>query len=246
MQHPSLSINLRCIEDNARTLVGLCGDKGVIPVGISSLVEMSEPIAKAVQVGGIRAIGDTQLYQLKKMAALPLRKILLRRCLQCEVDEVISHTDISLHSEREVLEALSRAAVKADKCHQVIIVHDLDYLCEAGLDDSETESLAELVLALPGLVLAGISSYLDCYSAVEYSAAHRLPPACQAALTGWAGASGLKAGSARGMILMMPGLGVPRLNHLRSGRSSIVGIGLKQYLDQRHPEISDQPASGIG
>ena len=231
MQHPSLSINLRIIENNTRTLLGLCRDKGVIPVGVSRLVEVSEPIARAMMLGGIQTVGDTQMINLKKMAGLPLRKMLLRRPQLAEVDDVLCHADISLHSEREVLEALSRAAVKADKCHEVIIVHDLDYMRAEGLDDSDTESLAELVLTLPGLVLVGISSHLACYSEVESPYPDKS--------VAWAGCRCLEANYGNGVaggLLMMPGKGAPHLNQLRSGRSSIMGIGLNNALIPGTPQ----------
>ncbi len=79
MQHPSLSFDLGIIEDNTRMLARLCCDKGVIPVGISKLVEGVESIARAMMFGGIQTIGDTQIQNLIKLADLPLRKMLLRR-----------------------------------------------------------------------------------------------------------------------------------------------------------------------
>ncbi|WP_232323284.1 alanine racemase [Photobacterium sp. J15] len=223
MQQPCLSINLGVIEENTRKLVRLCNNKGVIPVGISRLVEGSEPIARAMMIGGITTIGDTQVRNLMKLKDLPIRKMLLRRPLLSEVDDVVHHADISLHSNREVLMALSQAAVKANKRHEVIIMHDLDGGEEEGFDSSHTETLAELVLSLPGLTFVGIGSHLACYGDVETQSS------IDEDYDEWASYHKLEAISGTGIagiVLMMPRKDEPRLNQLRLGRSLIMGIGL--------------------
>lgn len=234
MQLPSLSINLQIIEDNTRTLLGFCHDKGVIPVGISKLLAVSDKIASTMVLGGVQTVGDTQLQNLKKLTGAPLRRVLLRRPVLSEVNELVSYTEVSLHSERGVLEALSQAAVKAGKSHGVIIVHDLDYMREEGLDDSDTEQLAALVLALPGLQLVGISSHLACYGEPELA-----NKASRGKADGWRSCLALEQHPQMGVnggILMMPGKGMPHLNQLRSGRSSIIGIGLNNALIPGTPQ----------
>lgn len=242
MQHPSLSINLRIIEDNSRMLVRLCCDKGVIPVGISNLVEGSESIARAMILGGIQTIGDTQLQNLMKLADLPLRRMLLRQVLLSEVDNVVKHTDVSLHTDRVVLEALSQAAVMSGKHHEVVIMHDLNYLSAAGLDDAETENLAELVLTLPGLTLIGIASHLACYGEVEAATGNDNllgEPRQQADWVSCRNVENLSGAGVAGVVLMVPRNGAPRLTQLRLGSSLIMGIGLNAA------SIPDMPQSAM-
>ncbi|MCW8331591.1 alanine racemase [Photobacterium sp. SDRW27] len=242
MQHPSLSINLRIIEDNTRKLVSLCCNKGVIPVGVSRLMEGAEPIARAMMLGGIQAIGDTQINNLQKLADLPIRKMLLRRPLLSEVEDVVHHADISVHSERETLEALSWAAVKANKCHEVIIAHDLDDQQQDGGDDSETENLAELVLTLPGLTFGGIGCRLACFSEVESMTDSDELQLQLEEPTGWSNSPAsekLSGAGVAGIVLMVPRNGTPRINQLRLGRSSILGIGLNDA------SVPDTPQSAM-
>jgi len=242
MQHPYLSINLRIIEDNTRKLVRLCYDKGVIPVGISRLLEGSEPIVRTMMLGGIQIIGDTQIQNLMKLGDLPIRKMLLRRPQFSEVEDVVHHTDISIHSDRTVLEALSLAAVKANKRHEVIIAHDLDYLREEGLAESETENLAELVLALPGLIFAGIGSHLPCFREIESMSENTSLSVRQKEQAEWASSHYLEdiyGTGVAGIVLMVPRKGVPRLNQLRLGSSLIMGIGLNDT------SITDTPQSAM-
>ncbi len=229
MQYPSLSINLRIIENNTRELVQLCCNKGIIPVGITKLVEGSEPIVRAMIFGGIQTIGDTQIQNLMKLKDLPIRKMFLRRPLLSEVEGVVYHADISLHSDRAVLEALSQAAIKANKRHEVIIMHDLGELHEKTFDDSKTEELAELVLMLPGLTFVGIGSHLECYHEVESTTDSGTLPVHQEEHTEWGSYCDLDAISGAGVtgiVLMMPREGTPRFNQLRLGASLIMGEGL--------------------
>ncbi|PSW04093.1 alanine racemase [Photobacterium lipolyticum] len=238
MSYPSLSINLRIIENNTRELVRLYCDKGVIPIGLSKLVDGSEPIVRAMILGGIQTIGDTQIQNLMKLKDLPIRKMLLRRPLLSEVDHLVHHADISLHCERTVLEALSLAAVKANKRHEVIILHDLG---EDTLDDSETESLAQLVLMLPGLTFIGIGSHLGCYHEVESMTDSGTLPVHHEEHAEWASCRNLDAISdagVAGIVLMMPREGTPRFNQLRLGASLIMGEGLN---DEPVTDISQAP-----
>jgi len=239
MQHPSLSFDLGIIEDNTRMLARLCCDKGVIPVGISKLVEGVESIARAMMFGGIQTIGDTQIQNLIKLADLPLRKMLLRRVLLSEVDSVIAHTDISLHTERSVLEALSRAAVAANKNHEVILMHDLDSLFDTSVVGSDTEMLVELVWTLPGLTFGGISSYLACFGEKESATENGYSLGYQGTLTTRASCrnvENLSGAGIAGVVLRMPRNGVPRLTQLRLGSSLIMGIGLNASLIPEVPQ----------
>ncbi len=221
-------------------LARLCCDKGVIPVGISKLVEGVESIARAMMFGGIQTIGDTQIQNLIKLADLPLRKMLLRRVLLSEVDSVIAHTDISLHTERSVLEALSRAAVAANKNHEVILMHDLDSLFDTSVVGSDTEMLVELVWTLPGLTFGGISSYLACFGEKESATENGYSLGYQGTLTtrsSCRNVENLSDAGIAGVVLRMPRNGVPRLTQLRLGSSLIMGIGLNASLNRRCPNL---------
>ncbi|WP_299021341.1 alanine racemase [uncultured Photobacterium sp.] len=245
MQHPSLTINLGIIEENTRKLVRLCNHKGVIPVGISRLVEGSEPIARAMMIGGITTIGDTQVKNLMKLKALPIRKMLLRRPLITEVDDVVHHADISLHSDRKVLEALSQAAVKANKRHEVIIMHDLDEPSDEGVDSSHTESLAELVLVLPGLTFVGIGSHLACYGEIESSTELSVDEEVHDESASYHKLEAISGTGIAGIVLMMPRKDEPRLNQLRLGRSLIMGIGLSDTSIPGMPQSAMKLKAGL-
>lgn len=247
MQHPSLSFDLRVIEDNARILGRLCGDKGVIPVGISKLIAGTETIARAMILGGIQTIGDTQLQNLMKIADLPLRKMLLRRVLLSDVEDVVEYADISLHTNGVVLEALSRAAVAANKIHEVILIHNLDSLLDSPANGFGTEILVEQVLRLPGLTFGGICSQLACYEDYEkgsagtgYATDYSAYSICSADCASSHSVESLSGADIAGVVLRMPEKNsLPSLTQLRMGSALIMGLGLNTTL------IPDMPQSAI-
>src|SRR3546814_8423237 len=82
-----------------------------------------------------------------------------------QVDAVVRHCDVSLNTEPIILAALSDAADDQKVIHEVVLMVEPGDLRE-GLASTDVLEVAQLVVQLPGLTLAGIDTNLACQSGV--------------------------------------------------------------------------------
>lgn len=226
---PRLFVDLAIIRDNVKAMVELCRGHGVEPIGVNKLSCEAPEIAQAYIEGGLKTIADSRIQNLKKIAHLPVDKLLLRLPQISLAYETVAYADISLNSEERTLRALSAAAVAQNKTHRVILMHDLGDLREGCIDVSETKQLARLVRALPGLSLEGLGANLACYGGVEpttenqsflVNLAREIEQELGCELKTVSGAS------SAALFLLLRG-GLPQgVNQLRLGASLIMGFGL--------------------
>lgn len=227
---PCLFVNLTVIRDNTRAMLELCREHGVEPIGVNKLSCEAANVAKAMIEGGIKTIADSRIQNLKKIANLPVDKLLLRLPQISMAHEIVAYADISLNSEEHTLRALSAAAVAQHRKHRVILMHDLGDLREGCFEPRETKRLAHLVHEeLPGLTLEGLGANLACYGGVAPSTenqqvlvdlAREIENELDIKLSTISGAS------SSALFLLMNG-GLPEgVNQLRLGASLIMGFGL--------------------
>lgn len=227
---PCLFVNLSVIRDNTRTLIAQCRKHGVEPIGVNKLSCEAANVARAMIEAGISTIADSRIQNLKKIAELPVDKLLLRLPQISLAHEIVAYADISLNSEEHTLFALSAAAVAQNKKHRVILMHDLGDLREGCIDPQDTKRLARLVhKELPGLILEGLGANLACYGGVEPTTenqqklvdlAHEIESELSISLRTISGAS------SSALFLLING-GLPKgINQLRLGASLIMGFGL--------------------
>jgi predicted amino acid racemase len=167
MSHPYLTIDLDKIEHNARTIVGLCQSHGIQVVGVTKCACGHPDIAQAMRRGGVVAVGESQLENIQRLigAGVPGPFMLLRLPSPAEADEVVTATDISLNSELSVLAALSRAAKRRGRRHDVIIMVDLGDLRE-GLWPRDLTVFMREALRFSGIRIAGLGTNLACFGGV--------------------------------------------------------------------------------
>ena len=227
--YPKININLSTIFTNTKSMLESCSKYGITPVGVTKLVCSNLDVVNTLIDAGIKTISDSRLKNLERISNLNIDKMLLRIPALSEVEEVIKYSDISLNSELETLKSLSQEAVKQQKEHKVIIMHDLGDLREGSFDEEETLSLAKHVINLPNLILEGIGSNLACYGGVESTTdnqnklvylARKIEDKFNIKLNTISGASSVA------LFLMLDG-GIPEgINQLRLGASLLMGIGL--------------------
>ncbi|HEY7714130.1 MAG TPA: alanine/ornithine racemase family PLP-dependent enzyme [Candidatus Binatia bacterium] len=167
MSHPYLTIELDKIEHNARTIVELCHKHGLDVVGVTKCTCGYPPIAEAMRRGGVVAIGESQLENIHRLtnAGVAGPFMLLRLPSPSEADEVVASVDISLNSELSVLAALSQAAERRGRRHDVIVMVDLGDLRE-GLWPRDLTSFMREALSFRGLRFAGLGTNLACFGGV--------------------------------------------------------------------------------
>jgi predicted amino acid racemase len=167
MSHPYLTIDLDKIEHNARTIVGLCQTHNIEVVGVTKCSCGYPPIAQAMRRGGVIAIGESQLDNIKRLknAGVEGPFMLLRLPSPAEADEVVAAVDVSLNSEIATLAALSEAAQRRSRRHDVIIMVDMGDLRE-GLWPRDLTSFMREALRLPGIRVTGLGTNLACFGGV--------------------------------------------------------------------------------
>lgn len=165
MNYPALKINLTKLENNTRLLVEKCAPYGISISAVTKVFCGMAEVAEAVVKGGAAILADSRVENLKKLRNFNLPKMLLRIPMLSQIDEVLEYADISLNSEYKVIEALSNAAVKKGKIHDIILMVDLGDLREGVWADDAVE-YAGKILQLKGVNLKGIGTNLTCYGAV--------------------------------------------------------------------------------
>jgi predicted amino acid racemase len=164
---PRMEISLSKIEDNARMLRELYGQKGISLMGVSKAVSGEPRIVKAMIKGGIKTIADSRIENIEKMknAGLSAEFVLLRTPLS-RAESVVKNADISLNTEIETLRKLSCYAKAHNKIHQVIIMVEMGDLREGILPCDLSHFIREARL-LRNIKIAGIGCNLACYGGVK-------------------------------------------------------------------------------
>lgn len=227
--YPCINIHLDTITQNAKNLVSASKKYGVFPTGVTKLACAYPQVGQAILNGGIRILADSRVQNLKKLRHLQAETMLLRIPAISDVSDVVRYADISLNSELETLQALSIEAIKQQRIHQVILMHDMGDLREGAFYQEETLALARQVMTLEGLKLVGLGTNLACYGGVEPSVdnqkqlialAQQIEQEHQIHLMYLSGAS------SAGLPLMLSGALPQGINQLRLGASILMGIGL--------------------
>ena len=154
------------IRHNAEALVSLCQRSGIRVVGVTKAFCGHEVIARAMVAGGIDALADSRIENLKRLRDVELPKMLLRLPMISQASEVVEYADISLNSEIETIKALSAEASLQERTHQVVLMFDLGDLREGIIDQSEMLRTVGDTLQLERITVAGIGANLTCYGGV--------------------------------------------------------------------------------
>jgi len=164
---PYLTIDLDKIEYNALTIVGFCKKHGIAVTGVTKVTCGLPEVANAMLRGGVDSIADSRLENIQRLksAGVDTSYTLLRLPPLSAVDEVIELTDLSLNSELTVLKALSEAAIRTGKVHDVMLMVDLGDLREGIWFDDVIPFVREAI-KLEGVRIKGIGTNLACFTGV--------------------------------------------------------------------------------
>lgn len=164
---PRIEISLTQIQENARVLCDLYGQKGLSLMGVSKAVLGEPAIAQAMVTGGVRFIADSRIENIQKMkrARISAQLVLLRTALS-QAELVVKNADISFNTEIETLKKLSYYASMHNIIHQVVIMVELGDLRE-GVLPCDLIPFFKKTLSLPHLKITGIGCNLACYGGVQ-------------------------------------------------------------------------------
>lgn len=165
--YPAITAYLSKIRENARITCSYCNKKGIDIAGVVKFSDGDLKIARAYYDGGCRQIASSRSIQLKAVKEMypEIETMLIRIPMLSETEELVQYCDISLDSERSVLEALDAAAEKHGVIHNVVLMYDLCDRREGITDKNELIRLAEYVEnELHFLHLKGIGTTFACLS----------------------------------------------------------------------------------
>ena len=165
MKYPSLNIDLNKLEHNTRLLADKFSKYNISVAAVSKVFCGLPELVEALIKGGASYIADSRIENFIRMKNIDVPKMLLRIPMLSQVDDVIDYVDISLNSEYSVIKALSDAAIKKEKVHDIILMVDLGDLRE-GIWMDEAVEFAGKLIDLKGINLKGIGTNLTCYGAV--------------------------------------------------------------------------------
>ncbi len=112
------------ITANARATVDQCARHGVSVAAVTKCVCGEPEIVRAILAGGVREIGESRIDNVRRIrdAGIDCDVLLLRLPALSQADDVVALTTSSLNSEPRALRALSAAAVRQGKTHEVLVI----------------------------------------------------------------------------------------------------------------------------
>lgn len=161
MKTPYISIDLKKIEHNTRTIVNLCKKYGISVAGVTKGTLGMPEVARAMIHGGATWIGESRLDNIERLRKnnINVPFLLMRSPHKSDIERVISLADISLNTEYEIIEALSKASIKNNIVHKIIIMIDLGDLRE-GIWPNELIPLVKEILDMKGVKIIGLGTNL--------------------------------------------------------------------------------------
>jgi len=227
MTTPCLVIDLDKIEHNTRTIVILCNQYGIEVTGVTKVTCGHPQVARAMLRGGVTALADSRLENIQRLikSGVDAKLMLLRLPALSSVDEVVESVTVSLNSELAVLEALSSAAQRCGKVHDVVLMVDLGDLRE-GIWPDDLLPVTREAIRLPGIHIKGLGTNLACYAGVmpDRNNMNRLVELANEVEQGFNLPLALiSAVNSSGLDLIASG-GMPgRVNHARIGEAILLG-----------------------
>ncbi|KAF0196819.1 MAG: alanine racemase domain-containing protein [Bacillota bacterium] len=162
-----LTIDLKKIGHNSALVSRHARALGLSIYGVTKVLSGAWQVAQTLKNSGVEAIADSRLMNIAAMreANIPGPYVLLRLPAISEAEQVVVLADISLNSDLDTCQALSKAAIKLGVRHRVILMVDLGDLRE-GIWPSEFLAFLKSVQSLPGIEVYGIGTNLTCYGGV--------------------------------------------------------------------------------
>ncbi len=166
MGYPKVIINLKTIRENVKNIVDLCNKQGIKVAGVTKVFCANTDIVNAYIDGGVSYLADSRIQNLIKLKDFHIPKIMLRLPMKSEAESIVEYADISLNSELDTIEILSKKAIEKNKIHKIILMVDLGDLREGYFEKELLFKDIEKITQLKGVQIIGIGTNLTCYGGV--------------------------------------------------------------------------------
>ncbi len=163
MSYPKLDIDCFKIHHNAQLIIEQLALKNVsvTPVTKSCL---GHPIIARVLIGaGASMLADSRVENIQRMVqgGITVPKMLIRTPMLSQIADVVAYCDITLNTEFQVIQQLSRVAKQLNIKHGVIIMVELGDLRE-GIMPNDVIGFIRKVILLPNIIIKGIGANFSC------------------------------------------------------------------------------------
>jgi len=240
---PKLAINLVKLQHNTEIITDMVELVGGVVFAVTKVVGGDPRCARAMLAGGALGLADSRLQNIRRLrrAGIDAPVLLLRSPAMSEVREAVQLADLSLNSDKTVLQALNREAALEGRIHQVILMVDLGEERE-GVAPEDLPSLVEFARGLKHLKLVGIGTNFACLNRVWPSQPklkalvdlyHRINDGSMIYL------SGSNSSSLHLLVNNQWDQPLFAINHWRIGESLFLGWDLvtEQPLPQCYPDV---------
>ena len=170
---PILDINLEKIRSNSIQVVKKCHQQGISVLGVTKGFGAMHQIVSAMLEGGVDGLADARMENILELRENGFIQpiTMLRIPHLSNVENVVRYADTSVNSEISVIKALSQAALKINKIHQVILMVDVGDLREGILEENVLDIAAQIA-CLKGIKLSGLGTNIGCFGGVLPSPAN--------------------------------------------------------------------------
>ena len=163
--YPRVLIDAKKYAFNVSFVTDLCHKQGISIMGVSKVYCADEKLVSVLDQSQVDFIADSKLDNLMHMKTIK-PKVYLRIPALSEVSLVVKFTDMSLHSELEVIKKIDEISGKMRKTHKIILMYDLGDLREGIYYKSFQLDDIKEILTLKHIELYGIGTNLTCYGSV--------------------------------------------------------------------------------
>ena len=163
--YPRVLIDAKKYAFNVSFVTDLCHKQGISIMGVSKVYCADEKLVSVLDQSQVDFIADSKLDNLMHMKTIK-PKVYLRIPALSEVSLVVKFTDMSLHSELEVIKKIDEISGKMKTTHKIILMYDLGDLREGIYYKSFQLDDIKEILTLKHIELYGIGTNLTCYGSV--------------------------------------------------------------------------------
>lgn len=164
--YPLLRFNKQQILENTQKIVAEANKHQISITGITKCTGGNHEIAETLLKGGVAALGDSRIQNLKTLADLDCSKWLIRMPMLTEIEDTVRYATLSLNSELKTVEALNEVAAKLHKKHEILLMVDLGDLREGYFFEEYFIKDLREILKMDHIVVKGIGANLSCTGAI--------------------------------------------------------------------------------
>jgi len=233
-QYPRLEVNLSKLRSNTREVISRCSERGIGVCGVVKGCSAIPEVARLFLECGAEQLATSRLEQVRSLReqGIECPYMLLRVAGMSEVAELVALCELSLQSERAVLDAIEAECARQGKHHGVVIMADLGDLREGYWDwDEMVEVCCHVERDLPHVALKGIGVNLGCYGSIRPTPekmADLLTIARRVEARIGRRLEIISGGASSSFPLVVDGTMPRGINHLRIGETILLGRDLQE------------------